>query len=93
MGMADAREAGVAARRIDDDEVAILELGERIAEASAVLLCGGDRGIEPARLNGNMARDRQRQLRRARPAVLDIAGQRPLPGIEIDASDGRPRRS
>src|SRR5690242_21856133 len=91
MGMADAREAGVASRRIDDDEVAVPKFGQRRGEAAAILLGGGQRGIEPARLDRDMARDRQRELPRRRAPILHITGEGALAGVEIDAADTHAR--
>jgi hypothetical protein len=88
--MADAREAGIAARRIDDDEIAILEFAQRRGEAGAVLGRRHDGGIQAARLDGDMAGKRQRQVPCRRLAVLDVAGERALAGVEIDAAHAHP---
>jgi hypothetical protein len=90
MGMADARETGIAARRIDDDKVAILELGQRRGEAGAILGRRHGRGIQTAGLDRDMAGKRQRQLARRGLAVLDVAGECALAGVEIDAAHAHP---
>ena len=85
--MADARQAGVAARRVDDDHLAIRKLGHRVVQPRPILGRRRAGGIEPDRLDRDVAPHRQWKFFRCGAAILDIAGKRSLAGIEIDAAD------